>query len=111
MRVATSSTSAASPDLNPVQLNFFFLRTPDMSTASPGRASGARSRAGETEPKIDKNSSAYRIGLQCAGIFVVDDPIDQPLESIHSSLKELFIPVPCIPRSLADRVFPNNVWN
>ena len=82
-----------------------------MSTASPRRLSGGRSRAAETEPKIDKNPSAYRLGLQCAGIFVVDDPLDQPLESIHPRLKDLFLPVPCIPQSLADRVFPNNVWN
>jgi hypothetical protein len=93
------------------RVEFFFPPNPDMSTASPGRAPDARSRASETEPKMDINSSAYRIGLQCAGIFVVDDPLDEPLESIHSSLKELFSPVPCIPRSLADRVFPNNEWN
>ena len=59
-----------------------------------GRGTGETSHA-----KVDKNSPSYRIALQCAGVFVIDDPFDQLPETLHPALKDLFTPVACIPRS------------
>jgi len=76
-----------------------------MSSSARGvRGGSSVGNVATTVTKVEENNSLYRLALKASGISVVDDPLDQELETLSPELRDLLSPVACIPYSWAEKV-------